>query len=490
MFQTILVDAQTTQPNYILSIKTNKTAPVFKKVEQSYTVNKKVTTNFYPLKTGDFWEYIEEDTTTLFDVPRLLNFSIAREVIGDSLLPNNISYKKIKHENCANSVDKPIKYELQRVDSTGNVFIYSNNKDQLLYDFNKGIGETYSSHYLNHYWEILNKYYMIGFEDTLLATDFGLYSQNNQLEYKVTVLEKFGLVFYRGIINDSYFFPEGNFFGGILNGSTYGNLLVKKQKVDWSEFYPLHIGDFWKYVGNEGVFETIKVKSVIGDTLMPDNKIYKVIAYQKFGGPYPSKGNIFERVDSSTVMSWSYFDSVPVRNIKFSVCLGDTFSAEFPNFYFRYDDKSYSNIHYFMYPDVTFRGFYYTKDLGLYESTFEGGGYILVGAVINGIVYGDTTVTSITEKENKIPAEFKLYPNYPNPFNPVTTINYQLPKSGTVTLKIFDILGNLVKTLVNEQKEKGRYSVQFDASSLASGMYVYQIKANEYEATKKMMLLK
>jgi len=86
--------------------------------------------------------------------------------------------------------------------------------------------------------------------------------------------------------------------------------------------------------------------------------------------------------------------------------------------------------------------------------------------------------------------DYALAQNYPNPFNPVTTITYQLPKSGSVTLKIFDILGNEVKTLVNENKEMGRYTVQFDASSLASGMYVYQLRANDYTSTKKMMLLK
>ncbi|MFA6597038.1 MAG: zinc-dependent metalloprotease [Ignavibacteriaceae bacterium] len=86
--------------------------------------------------------------------------------------------------------------------------------------------------------------------------------------------------------------------------------------------------------------------------------------------------------------------------------------------------------------------------------------------------------------------DYALTQNYPNPFNPVTTINYQLPKSGSVTLKVFDILGNEVKTLVNEQKEMGRYTVQFDASSLASGMYVYQLRVNDYTSTKKMMLVK
>ncbi|NCS80319.1 MAG: T9SS type A sorting domain-containing protein [Ignavibacteria bacterium] len=92
--------------------------------------------------------------------------------------------------------------------------------------------------------------------------------------------------------------------------------------------------------------------------------------------------------------------------------------------------------------------------------------------------------------DNEVIKEYALFNNYPNPFNPVTTITYQLPKDGVVTLKIFDMLGKEVMTLVNEQKEMGRYTVQFDASSLASGMYVYQLRANDYTSTKKMLLLK
>jgi len=86
--------------------------------------------------------------------------------------------------------------------------------------------------------------------------------------------------------------------------------------------------------------------------------------------------------------------------------------------------------------------------------------------------------------------EYALAQNYPNPFNPTTTISYQLPKAGHVTLKIYDVLGNEVKTLVNENKEVGRYTAAFDASSLASGVYIYRLQANDYLATKKMLLLK
>lgn len=91
---------------------------------------------------------------------------------------------------------------------------------------------------------------------------------------------------------------------------------------------------------------------------------------------------------------------------------------------------------------------------------------------------------------NETVKSYILAQNFPNPFNPATTINYQLPKTGFVTLKIYDILGKEVATLVNEQKTRGRYSVNFDASHLASGVYIYQLRVNDYVSSKKMLLLK
>ncbi len=90
----------------------------------------------------------------------------------------------------------------------------------------------------------------------------------------------------------------------------------------------------------------------------------------------------------------------------------------------------------------------------------------------------------------KLPETYDLSQNFPNPFNPATTINYQMPENGFVTLKIYDILGKEVATLVNEQKNQGRYSVNFDASRLASGVYIYQLRVNDYVSSKKMLLLK
>jgi len=94
------------------------------------------------------------------------------------------------------------------------------------------------------------------------------------------------------------------------------------------------------------------------------------------------------------------------------------------------------------------------------------------------------------EVEVSAPLKFSLEQNYPNPFNPSTVISYQLPIGGNVTIKVYDILGNEVATLVYEYKPAGRYEVEFNPSSLPSGVYFYQLRAGDFVQTKKMVLMK
>lgn len=89
-----------------------------------------------------------------------------------------------------------------------------------------------------------------------------------------------------------------------------------------------------------------------------------------------------------------------------------------------------------------------------------------------------------------LPLEYSLSQNYPNPFNPITKIKYEIPENTNVTLEVFDVLGKLIKTLVNENKSAGRYEVEFNASELSSGLYLYKISAGGVEQTRKMLLLK
>ncbi|MCF8241633.1 MAG: T9SS type A sorting domain-containing protein [Melioribacteraceae bacterium] len=92
--------------------------------------------------------------------------------------------------------------------------------------------------------------------------------------------------------------------------------------------------------------------------------------------------------------------------------------------------------------------------------------------------------------EDALVHEYKLSQNYPNPFNPSTTINYSLKENGFVTLKIYNILGQEMVTLVNKELNAGQHTVNFDASKLSSGVYIYQIQAGNFTSSKKMLLLK
>jgi hypothetical protein len=93
-------------------------------------------------------------------------------------------------------------------------------------------------------------------------------------------------------------------------------------------------------------------------------------------------------------------------------------------------------------------------------------------------------------KKNRGPLVFRLEQNYPNPFNPVTKIAYEIPKTSFVSLKIYDVLGKLVEQPVNELKQAGDYSIVFDASNYSSGIYYYEIKAEDFTDVKKMVLIK
>ena len=89
-----------------------------------------------------------------------------------------------------------------------------------------------------------------------------------------------------------------------------------------------------------------------------------------------------------------------------------------------------------------------------------------------------------------IPKKFELLQNYPNPFNPSTKISWRTPVGSWQTLKVFDVLGNEVATLVNEYKPAGSYEVKLDASKYTSGIYFYQLRSGHFVQTKKMILLK
>jgi hypothetical protein len=140
----------------------------------------------------------------------------------------------------------------------------------------------------------------------------------------------------------------------------------------------------------------------------------------------------------------------------------------------------------------------YAKNIGLYHQTSSNFmphanfniTYLLLGCVIGGVLYGDTSIPLGINQINNSITQFSLSQNCPNPFNPVTKIKFDLPKSIRVKLVVFDILGRRIETLMDENKKSGYYEVNWDGSHYSSGVYIYVLTAGDYKERKKMVLLK
>ncbi len=136
----------------------------------------------------------------------------------------------------------------------------------------------------------------------------------------------------------------------------------------------------------------------------------------------------------------------------------------------------------------------YTNDLLWYdvrayystEGTYSDPDFQAVFGMENYSMLEDKLVATLS---NELPANYSIS-NYPNPFNPTTTINYQLPENGFVTIKVYDMLGKEVATLVDGNRTAGYHNVTFDASRLTSGIYICTITANNFIQSKKMLLMK
>ncbi len=114
----------------------------------------------------------------------------------------------------------------------------------------------------------------------------------------------------------------------------------------------------------------------------------------------------------------------------------------------------------------------------------------LCAGTAKGVFFSIDPVTSVNYKFDNTPSFYSLSQNYPNPFNPTTKIEYSIPKSSFVSLKVYDILGREVETLVNDEKAAGNYEVQFNSNGLSSSIYFYKIQVGSFSSVKKMILMK
>lgn len=120
----------------------------------------------------------------------------------------------------------------------------------------------------------------------------------------------------------------------------------------------------------------------------------------------------------------------------------------------------------------------------------NGSSFGIFAVLANGTVVQFGTLTGIKTSEYSAPVNFDLKQNFPNPFNPSTKIEFALPSDQTVTLKVFNMLGQEVAILINKEMNAGNHNINFNAYNLSSGVYLYQLKAGNYIQTKKMTILK
>jgi hypothetical protein len=137
---------------------------------------------------------------------------------------------------------------------------------------------------------------------------------------------------------------------------------------------------------------------------------------------------------------------------------------------------------------------YWTEKFGQLSRYQNAGGlwlqWVLLGCVIDGVAYGDTSFNPVSVEDEFPLNEFVLSQNFPNPFNPSTSINFTLSEGDFINLEVFNVIGEKVTTLINEFKTAGTYTIQFEADVLASGTYLYVLRTPNFTQTRKMQLVK
>jgi photosystem II stability/assembly factor-like uncharacterized protein len=261
-------------------------------------------------------------------------------------------------------------------------------------------------------------------------------------------------------------------------------------------YFPLSIGNKWffSYGHDQVIHYKLEVEK---DTILDDGYSYAKLNYywknNEVNFELNTEGYAYLREDSGKILKY------PNRIlINYQMNIGDTvashsvypISAVLDTFLLEKVFNRYLSTYYF-FDNPPFDYYTYTDSIGfntLRADTWHN--YLpqyLLGCIIDNISYG--TITEV-EDESKIPYEFLLSQNYPNPFNPTTTITYQVSRTGFVSLKVYDLLGREIAILINEEKPAGNYEIEFDGSSLTSGIYFYKLQTRNYTSVKKMILLR
>ena len=307
----------------------------------------------------------------------------------------------------------------------------------------------------------------------------------------------FAGIFYESIKDEFYYSTVNQILTTNLVGIPVHQTIFQMPITKSLDFMPLQIGNSWTYhiysrssdIFDPSYSDYYKKYTIVDTAIVDGNKYYKIDSPIFVG----IRGEYLRIGEENGIF---YTDNFPLFD--FTAVKGDTLDAEYFITFFtgneidtcfgekvivkKYTDYSLTSGNWKFAQGLGMLDRYFTFDFGYGTET-------LVGAVIDGKVYGDTTVVSVKNEIN-IPNQFYLSQNYPNPFNPTTIIEYSIPNNEYVTLKVFDILGREIATLVNEQKSAGSYKVNFNAENLPSGVYIYKLSSGNYTTSRKMLMIK
>lgn len=266
------------------------------------------------------------------------------------------------------------------------------------------------------------------------------------------------------------------------------------QTDDFLPYYPLNIGDRWDFkVFSEIILDTTYATRIItADTILNDKNYYKynVIPYDYY---------YYERIDSASSIVYEYHPKWESERplYKLDASIGDTleFGWNTRCIFEGYREILGMNIltKDFISDEIMgFSGYSLSYGFGVTKEYYDGHGpntySYLVGAIIDGQSYGTlASVKSIFKNADKI--DFKIF-NYPNPFNLLTLITYELPKSCIIEITIYNTLGEKITTLFKGYKNKGIYTLEWNAIGLESGIFFITIKFNQYKLIRKCCLVK
>ncbi len=310
-------------------------------------------------------------------------------------------------------------------------------------------------------------------------------------------------------MSDSLFVATPHFVYTLSDTVKIIQSLLPEKNVN---YYPLNVGNRWFYKelgiscgydGCDSYTRLIKVK-VSGEITKPNNRRYRVVEH------FRAKDNVlieteYLRIDSSTARVYAYTnEGSEILKWDFAMTVNDslTFRDGYPEYQsltLTQQDRDtvfskwVATMEFEQY-NLGIPYYRFAKGFGLiyrwHEFDFGNAEMHLQGAVIDGVVYGDTLLVGIDEAEQTQPNTITLHQNYPNPFNPSTTIVYELPRRAQVKIEIFDSSGRRVATLFDAPQNPGRHELNFNATHLASGVYYYRLKAGQFMQTKKMLLVK